>query len=139
VGMPEAPKQSRRRWFQFGVGTMFLVVTVVAAFLAYHVNWIRERHALVNAAGDSKTIYSFDVMDPFAPDLPSTPEKAPGLLGLFGEHGYHNVEIIFSRVLTGDSGISNNRDLMPSELAEVRRVQVLFPEAEVRGWGIDKK
>ena len=32
-----------RRWFRFSVRTMFVVVTVVCAWLGYHTNWIGER------------------------------------------------------------------------------------------------
>jgi hypothetical protein len=33
---------------------MFVVVTVFAVFLAYHVNWIRERHAFIEELQSSK-------------------------------------------------------------------------------------
>ena len=46
-GMVEAPK-TRRRFFQFGLGTMFLLVTVLCAFLGYHLNWIRERRTITS-------------------------------------------------------------------------------------------
>ena len=38
---------TRRRWLQFSLRTMFVVVTVLAIFIAYHVNWIRQRHRIV--------------------------------------------------------------------------------------------
>jgi hypothetical protein len=41
--MSEVP---RRRWFQFGIGTMLLVVTAFAAFLGWELSYIRERHAM---------------------------------------------------------------------------------------------
>ena len=53
--MTIATESSRpRRWFQFGLRTMFVVVTVVAvpaAWASYNLNWIRQRHAAEAAPG----------------------------------------------------------------------------------------
>lgn len=35
----------RRRWLQFGLRTMFVVVTVVALWLGWEVNFVRQRQA----------------------------------------------------------------------------------------------
>lgn len=43
----------RRRWFQFSLATLFVGVTVVAismAWVAYQLNWIRERRAALTKA-----------------------------------------------------------------------------------------
>jgi hypothetical protein len=133
--LSKAPKTGRYR-FQFGLGTLLLLITVFAAFLAYHVNWIRERHAIVNSASDPKVLsYSFDPQDPFG-DV--APRSAPGLLGLFSEEGYHDIVIFFPFGVNGDSRRRHNREqLTPAELAEVRRVQLIFPEAAVRGVAVE--
>jgi hypothetical protein len=38
-------KKPRRRWFQFGLRTLFIVMTVVALLLAWELSFIRERQA----------------------------------------------------------------------------------------------
>jgi len=43
--MSNAP---RRRWFQFGVGTMLFLVTALAAWLSWELKFIRDRNALGN-------------------------------------------------------------------------------------------
>jgi hypothetical protein len=40
--------QSRRRWFQFGLRTMFLAVTVLAVWLGWELKFVRERQAWVH-------------------------------------------------------------------------------------------
>ena len=42
ASMPPAPKHTRRR-FQFGLGTMFVMVTVVAVWLGWELTFVRER------------------------------------------------------------------------------------------------
>jgi hypothetical protein len=37
----------RRRWFQFGIGTMLLFITVCAIWLAYELNHIHARQAMI--------------------------------------------------------------------------------------------
>jgi hypothetical protein len=99
---------------QFSLMTMLVVVTAVAAFLAYHVNWIRSRHEMLNsggiAAGDgpSSTI-SFD-------------PAPPRMLGWFGEGAYGYI-VVFPA--------DDDRQLTAAEQAKVRRVAQLFPEAAV--------
>jgi hypothetical protein len=44
--MPPASKTHRRRWFQFGLGTMFLLVTVFALGLKWEMNAVHRRTAL---------------------------------------------------------------------------------------------
>ena len=47
--MPPAPKHSRR-WFQFGLGTIFVVVTLIAgivAWFAWQIGLVRERERLL--------------------------------------------------------------------------------------------
>jgi hypothetical protein len=33
----------KRRWFAFSLRTLFVVVTLVACWLGYELNWIRQR------------------------------------------------------------------------------------------------
>ena len=95
--------------FRFGLRTMFVVVTVVAvlcAWVAYSLNWIRERHHAI-ATGEVKVVrqnvrYSFLILTPVP--------RAPAGLWMFGEHG--------------------NRELLVDEnMAE--KAHRLFPEATI--------
>jgi hypothetical protein len=58
---------------QFGLRTLFVAVTIVAIFVGYHVNWIRQRRIALEALGIS---------------INAKDRKAPGLLWLFGEPGH---------------------------------------------------
>ena len=89
-----APAASiRRRWFQFGLGTIFMVVTAVAilaAWAAYNLNWIRQRHVFLAQP---------EVFGEFNNSPPSTfnrrgntwPVYAPRGLWLLGERGLVSV------------------------------------------------
>jgi hypothetical protein len=74
------PTPTRRRWFRFSLRTMFVVVTVVAIFVAYHVNWIRQRHEFLKTE-----VATFP-----SQSRPS----APGLLWMFGEKGVPNLTVL---------------------------------------------
>ena len=45
------PTPPRRRRLQFGIGTMLLLVTVFAVFLAWQQKIVRERLAMIDAGG----------------------------------------------------------------------------------------
>ena len=84
--MPE-PTPTPRRWFKwswltFSLRTLFVVVTVLAVFIAYHANWIRQRHTYLQD-------------HPGAADELATPRStsAPGLLWIFGEPGQRNIAV----------------------------------------------
>lgn len=55
---------------------MFVVVTLVALFVAYEVDWIRQRHAALLHHGHCL----------FTPR-----QRAPGWLGFFGEQGCETI------------------------------------------------
>jgi hypothetical protein len=44
--MPQAPS-TRRRWYQFGLGTLLLVVTAFAVWLGYGLQWARSRKQVI--------------------------------------------------------------------------------------------
>ena len=128
------PTPPRRRWFQFGLVGLFVAVTLFAAFaafVAYHVNWIRERHAIINNTWAEETrALSMDYRDNLdscmGEALPSPP--APGLLWLFDELGYGQILVWFGK-LSPDRG----RQLTPEELSSLKQIERLFPEAKVVG------
>lgn len=107
--------RSGKRWLTFSLKTLFIVVTVLACWLGYELNWIRQRHEVAAGATVSRSVSS----------RTGLPEKrtAPGLLWLFGEHGYVDVILRFPHRV-GD-------ELTPSEEAELQRAEKLFPEADV--------
>ncbi len=106
----------KRPWPRFSLRTLLVVVTAVGAWLGYELSWIQQRKAV-----RQEWSYSEIFDDPFV-DVPTTPEPqtAPGLLWLFGERGYARVW----RVTAAD-------ELAPDQEAEFRRVQKLYPEAQV--------
>lgn len=93
--------------FQFGVRTLLVVVTlagVIAAFISYHVNWIRQRREFAEIDG---------VHIQTVPSGTKYSREAPGLLWLFGERGIYQVNLF----------VDSNADL--------ERGKELFPEADV--------
>jgi hypothetical protein len=44
--MPESSPKPRRRWFQFSLGTLFVLVTVFAIWLGWELKFIRERNSV---------------------------------------------------------------------------------------------
>jgi len=104
---------------------MFVVVTLAAVFVAYHVNWVRQRRA-AHAGADWYRIY-FD-QEWFVRATPKP--RAPGVLWLFGERGHHQLLLSFGRE-PAEGFYYYNRELTPLELAEVNRIKRLFPEARV--------
>jgi hypothetical protein len=82
----EAP--TRRRWFQFSLRTMLLLVTVFGVWLGYEMNWIHSRRSFLAdeaamRAGQPYTVgregIDYNTVG-FIPD-------APGLLRFLGERG----------------------------------------------------
>ena len=93
-----------RRWVRFSLRTLFLLVTVVgllAGWVVYQLDWIRQRHETLQRASHL-----------------GGPTRAPGLLWLFGEQGYREIDIVFDpNKQTGEARAS-------------KQVSDLFPEAE---------
>jgi hypothetical protein len=94
-----------RRWFQFSLRTMFIVVTLaslVCGWVAYSLHWIGQRREFLQRPG----VYCWQ--------WPAEAESAaPGLLWIFGEQAYR----------AGDCPVAS--------LDEARR---LFPETKWTGW-----
>jgi hypothetical protein len=109
--MPTSP---RRRWFQFGLRTMFVAVTVVAIFIGYHVNWIRQRNA-------ERTTFTYlqGLVWSDSYDVNPAPEF-PWSLRLFGEKPEPLIYIA--------TDPKSERDRQHLE-----RVSRLFPESRVVG------
>jgi hypothetical protein len=48
--MDEVPRKARRRRFQFGIGTMFVLMTLFAAWLAWELRFIQHRSDVMKSA-----------------------------------------------------------------------------------------
>lgn len=138
--MPTDQPKNRRRWLSFSLRTIFIVVTLLAIFIAYHVNWIRQRREAINQPlGDGLYIRSIDPDDlpddlflpPAAPhpypgaSSPWRPPRGPGLLWLFGERGYPDIRIEIGPPVDYD------REMPRAEELAVERIRELFPEAVI--------
>jgi hypothetical protein len=103
------PKPPRRRWFQFGLRTMFVVVAFFAIWLGYQANWVRQRHdAQAWLDEHLSTIPPGAFLDP--------PIKLSWTLRLFGEEPKGVVFVVI------DSKSDDDRQ-------QIKRMRRLFPEA----------
>lgn len=125
----------KRRRLQFGVRSLLAAVTIaatIAGFIAYQLDWIRQRRAVVTRSGQSVCEFqSLDgafcggVCDPR--EISAPPARAPQLLWLLGEPGYAKVQLHI-----GAKGYrTRERELTPDESSEVERIKGLFPEAKI--------
>ena len=105
--MAVAPK---RRWFRFSLRTLFVAMTLLAAWLGYHFNWIRQRHAALVFEGRAEA----SMVTPNGPKTVIITSQAPWPLNWMGEPG-HTALIVGGR----------------TEPEEVERIRKLFPEADV--------
>lgn len=86
---------------------MFAVLTVFAVWLAYEVNWLRQRREVIGHSAATK----------------SNGMHAPGMLWVFGEPAYSRLIVTWI----------TDRNAAESETIEsdlLRHAQRLFPEAE---------
>lgn len=93
---------------RFSIRTMLVLTTLLAAFLAYHVSWIRQRQELIDSGVATPAIRGM---------LTTDVRRAPGLLPLFGVQGYFRVQV----------------DLKHDD-PEMERVRSVFPEAKCVGY-----
>ena len=111
--MPQAPR-TRRRWFQFGLGTMFLLVTVLCVWLAWAADWARERRDALIVLRESPVVV-VDTTSQISGWAEKPWTSMPISLRLLG---CERVKLIhLARVQYSDG----DRD----------RIQALFPEATV--------
>ncbi len=88
--------------------TLFVVVTAVACWLTYELNWVRQRrHEIITGS----------VVARQGP----THVRAPGVLSAFGEQGYTSITVL----------IPNCHRVTTADEQEMARIQRLFPEATI--------
>ncbi|QDT76011.1 hypothetical protein [Lacipirellula limnantheis] len=95
---------------RFTIRAILILMTLLAIFLGYHINWIHQRSAAIEDG------WIAEVHNYWTPDDPHI--AAPGLLGLFGQHGYGRLTVI----------LSSDDDPLLSKAAS------LFPEASLNSW-----
>ncbi len=84
-----ATLRTRRQLFQFGLGTVLVVVTVLAVFLGYGLNWIRQRCAVVRDPNvESSQLAVGEVIANGATLTSEQRGNAPWPLRWLGEPGY---------------------------------------------------
>lgn len=96
----------RRRWYQFSLRTMFVLVTLFCVMVGLGVRWVQHSQEWIRQRREVLNLYGGLFHMPGS-------NQAPGFLWLFGEQG---VEVI-----SCSSWSKQNRD----------KVARLFPEAEV--------
>jgi hypothetical protein len=113
----DVPRTGNRRWFQFSLRSLLIVVTAIACWLGYELNWIRERRAFL--ARELVVQETEKVRYP----PPTEFIAAPSLLGLFGEPGYETVPVC-----------SAGQYLKFDGAARLKKAARLFPEATIEEW-----
>ena len=111
----------KRRWLRFSLRTVFVIVTLVACWLGYQLNWIHQRRTIVDGWPKWRVGNRGD----------APPPDAPCVLWLFAEPGYQEV---IRLVVVNDIVVESQdyKSSSPDELlAELRRTKTLFPEAKV--------
>jgi hypothetical protein len=119
-----AKAATRRRW-TFSVRAMLIAVAIIAlavGWVANQLHWIRQRHVLM-ANG---LILPKDLGDPHPSQRPPAGpwDIPPWPLGWFGERGVEAPSITLISVPVDEV----------DSIAELTRVQRLFPETTVQRW-----
>src|SRR6266702_5950070 len=98
----------KRRWFQFSLRTLFIVMTLFGCWLGYQLSWIRQRHALLSP----QQVYGCGTVTVYQGGT-----SAPWSIRVFGEPGYGELIVEVDDCSDADD--------------TKRRVEMLFPEAKV--------
>ena len=119
-----APK---RRWFRFSLRMLFTIVTVFACWLGYELNWLRQRHRVLD---DHLVVHN----DRFYEE-----DLAPGWLWLFGEQAYDELRYLpdwpSDEMLAPFLVLMREKPGRRVSKQELARLQALFPEARFLGVG----
>jgi hypothetical protein len=122
---------ARRLRSRFALRTLFIVVTVLACWLAYEARWIRQRHEFL-AHRDSvsqrfhEATLGQDVSLPRAEIITADAQETPGLLWLLGEDKVSSFDLY---VVVDGNAIDHSRPI--DSYPDVKEAQRLFPEAQI--------
>jgi hypothetical protein len=111
---------SKRRWFRYSLRTLFVVVTLFALWMGYHLNWIRQRR-------DAR---KWIEAHPVGGSIGYHAERRPDIswsLWILGEKAEQIV------IMVGEA----DRDEREEYIDRVQNVITLFPESQVvdaSGW-----
>ncbi len=113
--MPTSP---RRRWFQFGIGTMLVLVTVFALWLGCELKFIRDRKAVIaDAAREGSAVPSDDS------------SGIPFWRRLLGDRA---MDLLFLPYYYSDADLDNARRLFPEITDPVYLCNILYEYGEAR-------
>src|SRR5262245_34776179 len=131
---------------RFALRTIFVLIAIIGAFCAYHVHWIRARHALLaehetrdKGIEDEERRAGGQNHDTINYNHRAAPKQAFNLLWLFGEPKRDYVILVFriepaapDPVHPASLGerLSWNESSIP--LDEVKLAESLFPEARIQ-------
>lgn len=105
--------KERKHWRpRFSLRLLFVAVALIAAWMGWSVDWIRQRHDFLRRVPAS----------PYTRQGESV--RAPGLLWLFGEEG---AKLVFLSVSAKDSDIAEGRRLFPE-------AGIIPPMRHEKGW-----
>ncbi|HEY4311956.1 MAG TPA: hypothetical protein VGN12_21085 [Pirellulales bacterium] len=124
----ESPILPRRRWFQFGLRSLLVVVTLLAFWLAWELHFIRERQRLIRDYSSPPKSWLFGVL---------TPEKRQQ------DPSFRWPTIPFWRKWLGDEPVATVciNPFTYSDAKDIESMAASFPEADVTnmaaGWQLD--
>ncbi|HEY1601352.1 MAG TPA: hypothetical protein VGG64_17250 [Pirellulales bacterium] len=114
--MTQSPT-TRRRWFQFGLSTLFVLVTVLAVWLGWELHIVRERQAIRQRIAESGgRVY------------PSEQSESKLLLTSLGM--VTECRIPVWREWLGDEPVGFVRLKTSASYAELKKARLAFPEAQ---------
>ena len=124
--MDSSPK-ARRRSLRFSLKTLFLLPAAVACLLlGYQLNWIRQRHAVLNSPSirftDSTVEWTSGDENYDVPEDGLIVAEPPLLLRSLGEKGYGQLFLVSPET---------DFELVDESDPELARIRSLFPEAHV--------